>query len=935
MKNQIIVGVVLSMLAFLLYANTLGHEYNMDDDLVTINHPRTSQGFSDIPEIFTSYYFENTIGNQYEYRPVAHLSFAIEHQLFGESPFVSHLVNVLLYALTALLLFVTLRWLWPNYSILLPILVTAFFVAHPLHTEVVASIKNREEILAFIGGICALYFSLRYIQSSKWLWLLPYVLLVVFGVLSKRSVLPFLMLLPVILIWFHRVKNWQLVLLSIPVTVLVYLFSPNSNIGINVLFSGFVLVAPVSLNLFWNSVKLRSVWNDFNWKAKLAIIKKNILSGPSASEHNLDANGIVVNRLLIGLVILFILFSIYPVQHGRWTPAVLLMFVSGSLLFSLSGKYRYAGLILFHLWLLILAAITGNYNFVFIPIAPLVFELLQKQKLALPLALFMVVLGVPLFVLSKTIGYVPLEIFMITSLVALVIVLSKKVPAIIYILYVAAIINVVLIFQGRINETASWPILLGTLYYLSQHKKFICKGYNLIAGIMLPVVILFVLFKINAFALESGSDNVAANLPVNNSADFEQIDGIRQGTFVPGAGRVLSFVENPLVGETSESAKMATSTKVMGYYLYLMVYPADLNFYYGYDTISVVRLEDVWPALLLAIFILLPLLSIIKARQYPVITFGVFLFTTSLFAVSNFGVLVAGIVAERLAYIAVLGFAIIIAWALMKLLKVSLKSFDGYKKLSPILYVLVVVILIAMGTRTVTRNYDWKDRLTLFSTDVNSASRSAKALQLLGFEYFRLALLDPQIEQRYLKLAEQNYLRAIDVYPQFHNAIYNLGYLEAVKGDCKAALPWLKKAAEIEPFFPAGQFHYASCLGELGQLQDAAIHYEKCIVQDPYYEPAYANLSYTYYQLGQFDKSMQINEAAIRYFPNSPEPYLNIGKTYLTMNMPYKAMEFFERAYPLAPNDYNLVLTLADLHSQIGDPQKAAFYQQRAMELSR
>jgi hypothetical protein len=78
------------LLTFLLFGNTLPHGYNLDDEFVTKNHPFTSKGFAGIEEIFKSPYYSDNMGYSYEYRPVTHLSFAIEHQLFGEHPSISH-----------------------------------------------------------------------------------------------------------------------------------------------------------------------------------------------------------------------------------------------------------------------------------------------------------------------------------------------------------------------------------------------------------------------------------------------------------------------------------------------------------------------------------------------------------------------------------------------------------------------------------------------------------------------------------------------------------------------------------------------------------------------------------------------------------------------------------------------------------------------------
>src|SRR5690606_34555553 len=117
----------------------IGHGYNMDDELVTMGHRLTSKGFGAIGKIFTSSYYEDEMGYSYEYRPITHVSFAIEHGLFGEHAAVSHFINAVLYAVTVLLVFLISRMMLPGVNLLFPLLAALLFAAHPLHTEAVAS----------------------------------------------------------------------------------------------------------------------------------------------------------------------------------------------------------------------------------------------------------------------------------------------------------------------------------------------------------------------------------------------------------------------------------------------------------------------------------------------------------------------------------------------------------------------------------------------------------------------------------------------------------------------------------------------------------------------------------------------------------------------------------------------------------------------------
>ena len=149
-KVEKILLIIIAAFSFLLYSNTIPNEYNLDDGLVTNNHPLTSKGVSAIPEIFSSPYYQDAAGNQYDYRPVTLTTFAIEHQFFGDNVHVSHFINTIIYMLLCVILFLTLSILFKNYNYLLPLTITLLFIAHPIHTEAVAGIKNRDELLCFL-----------------------------------------------------------------------------------------------------------------------------------------------------------------------------------------------------------------------------------------------------------------------------------------------------------------------------------------------------------------------------------------------------------------------------------------------------------------------------------------------------------------------------------------------------------------------------------------------------------------------------------------------------------------------------------------------------------------------------------------------------------------------------------------------------------------
>jgi len=205
--------------SILLYAYTLSFEYTLDDTLMITSNDLTLKGFSGIGDIFSNDAFVGFFGKEKDlvaggrYRPLTHAMFAIEYELFGNSPFVGHLMNVLLYALLGIVVFETLRKLFkdipPKREWLrhIPFIATLLFLAHPLHTEVVANVKGRDEIISMIGSMLTVLFSIKYVREQKIKYLIYSFLALLIGIFSKENAITFVAIVPLTLWFFTNAKT--------------------------------------------------------------------------------------------------------------------------------------------------------------------------------------------------------------------------------------------------------------------------------------------------------------------------------------------------------------------------------------------------------------------------------------------------------------------------------------------------------------------------------------------------------------------------------------------------------------------------------------------------------------------------------------------------------------------------------------------------------
>lgn len=200
------------VVAFLLYGNTLSNDYAIDDTYV-INNDLSNKGIKGIGRIFKSHYALGENGNNFEYRPIVKVTFALEYELFKKNPGVSHFINVLLYAICLYLLYHFLKNFLRDQSELSLKLMVCVFAFLPVHTEVVASLKNRDIMLVFIFTFLAIESLGRYLASGKAYRLIASMALATLGFLSKLDALPFMLLSPLLFINKYHLKKLKPVLL--------------------------------------------------------------------------------------------------------------------------------------------------------------------------------------------------------------------------------------------------------------------------------------------------------------------------------------------------------------------------------------------------------------------------------------------------------------------------------------------------------------------------------------------------------------------------------------------------------------------------------------------------------------------------------------------------------------------------------------------------
>lgn len=210
--------IIILVFGFILYGNSLFNDYALDDAIVITKNEFTKKGISGVDDILTHDGFTGFFGKDKQlvaggrYRPLSLVTFALEYQFFELNPFISHFINIILYVLTTILLFLILVEFFPdsyekNKFLNIPFVVALLFLAHPIHTEAIANIKGRDEIMTLLGSLYALYLTIIYVKTEKLIYLLGSFIVFFLALMSKENAITFLAIIPLSVYYFTNVKT--------------------------------------------------------------------------------------------------------------------------------------------------------------------------------------------------------------------------------------------------------------------------------------------------------------------------------------------------------------------------------------------------------------------------------------------------------------------------------------------------------------------------------------------------------------------------------------------------------------------------------------------------------------------------------------------------------------------------------------------------------
>jgi tetratricopeptide (TPR) repeat protein len=224
-RIKLAVCVFLSLIIWVVFAQTLGHDFiNFDDDQYVYQNSEVSYGLT-----LDGFKWLLTHSHARLWHPLTTLSHMFDCQLYGLKPAGHHFTNLLLHNIGAVLLFLVLSGMTggprPTGAIWASAFVAAVFAIHPLRVESVAWITERKDVLSGVFLMLTLAAYARYARAPSVSRYLTMSICVACGLMSKATFVPVPLVLLLLDYWPLRradsFRAWRnLVLEKLPLLAL-------------------------------------------------------------------------------------------------------------------------------------------------------------------------------------------------------------------------------------------------------------------------------------------------------------------------------------------------------------------------------------------------------------------------------------------------------------------------------------------------------------------------------------------------------------------------------------------------------------------------------------------------------------------------------------------------------------------------------------------
>lgn len=320
-------------------------------------------------------------------------------------------------------------------------------------------------------------------------------------------------------------------------------------------------------------------------------------------------------------------------------------------------------------------------------------------------------------------------------------------------------------------------------------------------------------------------------------------------------------------------------------YMYKMVLPVHLSFFYPYRT-------D-WPLWMILgstfLIVSVSVYTIKKITTEPFLFVGWFWYVGTLIPVIGLVQVASQSMADRYTYIPLIGLFMILAWGIKRVVK---KIRCVSTSIFPVVYILLTLLMILTWKQV---GY-WKNDITLFSHAVDVTENNPRSNYHLGIAFQKKGNITKAIEY---------YNKAIAIKPDFLRARNSLGNALVKLGKYEDAINHYRYALTLKKNNADGHFNLGFALMNLGRNNEAIEHYKKAIEMNRKHGDSYYNLGIMLSRQQKYKQALKCFAKVVEINPKDAEAYNNMGNCLIRLGKIDEAIKSYKMALLINP-DYEL-----------------------------
>jgi protein O-mannosyl-transferase len=327
--------------------------------------------------------------------------------------------------------------------------------------------------------------------------------------------------------------------------------------------------------------------------------------------------------------------------------------------------------------------------------------------------------------------------------------------------------------------------------------------------------------------------------------------------------------------------RLANAVVSYAKYLGKMFWPENLAVFYPYPK-EFGLFQIIGAVLLLSV---LSCLAIFSARKYRYVLMGWLWYLGTLVPVIGLIQVGKQAMADRYAYISMIGLSIIIAWGIPDLLR-------GWQQRRIVFAITSGAVILGLMICTVLQVQRWQNGVTLFEHALRVTEMNSRAHYNLGISLTDLGKYDEAI---------YHFSYAIRLEPEYAALYSHMGVALAGQGKTEEAIAYYNEALRRKRDDETTHNNLGVALAGKGMLDEAILHFQEALRLRPDYVYASRNMGGALAGLGKTEEAIGYYERALKIDGDSAVTHNNLGVALASLGRTQEAIGHFQEALKINP----------------------------------